>query len=111
MDATWHSGPRGSATRAHAAPTVYVYLYFIYYIVYKVQPCVYRKGIQLTNPSDLINPTCFTNFFRVGLSPTQLFSFQATWPLEERWIGRNAENPRVDRVGADHRSTITHVSF
>ena len=35
VDATWHSGPRGSATRAHAAPTrqgdvgEYLHIYFI----------------------------------------------------------------------------------
>ena len=30
VDATWHSGPRGSATRAHAAPTRrYIYIFTI----------------------------------------------------------------------------------
>ena len=51
VDATWHSGPRGSATRAHAAPTqqmtcAIIYIIFIYYIVHKAQPSVYRKGIR-----------------------------------------------------------------
>ena len=36
VDATWHLGPRGSATRAHTAPTwrnIYLYSYsFIIYI-------------------------------------------------------------------------------
>ena len=38
MDATWHSRPRGSATRAHAGPRgayaayTYTYYLFIYYI-------------------------------------------------------------------------------
>ena len=31
VDATWHSGPRGSATRAHAAYSIYIiYLLYIY---------------------------------------------------------------------------------
>ena len=35
VDATWHLGPRGSATRAHAAPMrCYIYIYY-YYIIYK----------------------------------------------------------------------------
>ena len=80
LRATWqrHAGPRG----AYAAYT-YTYLFYIVYIM-GIQPSVYRKGIQPTNPSGLINPTCFTNVFRVGLSPTQLSSFQATWLTEER---------------------------
>ena len=49
VDATWHSRPRGSVTRAHAAPTrcdIYLHIYYIYYIMHKVQPSVYWKGIQ-----------------------------------------------------------------
>ena len=34
MDATWHSGPRGSATQAHAAPTRGIDIFSIIYIVY-----------------------------------------------------------------------------
>ena len=30
MDATWHSGPRGSATRAHAVPTWLLRIFIIY---------------------------------------------------------------------------------
>ena len=74
MDATWHLGPRGSATRAHAAHTrrdIYLHIYFIYYIVHKVQPSVYRKGIQHLKPSLLLNPINSLNFSRVGLSSTQ----------------------------------------
>ena len=70
MDATWHSEPRGSATQAHAT---YIYIFiFIFYIVYSynIQPSIYRKGIQPTNPSDLINPTGFINFSLVGLIHT-----------------------------------------
>ena len=85
--ATWqrHTGPRS----AYAA---YTYTYILHIIYSKgIQPSVYRKGIQHTNPSGVINPTCFTNFFHVRLSPTQLFSFPATWVTEERWIGGASE--------------------
>ena len=40
MDVTWHSGPRDSGTRAHAAPTrrdvtgAYLYLSYIYIYIY-----------------------------------------------------------------------------
>ena len=51
------------------------------------QPSVDRKGIQPIKPSGPINPTGFTNIFRVGLSPTQLYLFQATWLMEERRSG------------------------
>ena len=50
------------------------------------QPSVDRKGIQPIRSSGLINLTFFTNLFRVGQSPTQLFLFQATWLTEEHWI-------------------------
>ena len=33
VDATWHLRPRGSATRAHAAPTRHIQI-FIFYIAY-----------------------------------------------------------------------------
>ena len=69
LGATWqcHAGPRG----AYAA---YIIIYILHTIYNKgFQPSVYRKGIQPSKPSGLINPTCFTNFFRVGLSPTQFY--------------------------------------
>ena len=60
MDATWHSGPRGSTTRAHAA-----HIFILLHILYSkgIQSSVYQKGIHLTNPAGVINPT--TNFFCV----------------------------------------------
>ena len=43
VDATWHSGPRGSATRAHAAPTrrcdtlfIFTYILVIVHIVFRL---------------------------------------------------------------------------
>ena len=68
MDATWHSGPRGSATRAHAAPTRRIHIFIIYIVcIMDIQPSVYRKGIQPSKPSRLINASIPFNFFRVGL--------------------------------------------
>ena len=37
-------------------------------------------------------------FFRVGLSPTQCLTLQATWSEERHRIGRTAEDLRVDPV-------------
>ena len=69
MDATWHLGPHGSATRAHAAPKRRIIHLYLIYILYNMgfQPFVDRKGIQPIRPSGLINSTFFTNLFRVGL--------------------------------------------
>ena len=44
VDATWHSGPRGSATRAHGA-YLYIYLFNTYYNR-GLQPCLYGKVID-----------------------------------------------------------------
>ena len=58
--------PRGPTRRLHG---IYMNLYILYslYNIMGIQPSVYRKGIQPINPSGLINPTVFTNLFRVGL--------------------------------------------
>ena len=66
LRAMWqhHASPRG----AYAAGDVcYLHIYFIYYIVHKVQPSVYRKGFQPSKPSRLINASIAFNFFCVGL--------------------------------------------
>ena len=89
VDATWHSGPRGSATRAHAA---YIYFYILHIIYSKgIQPSIYRKGIQPLKPMFLINPSMFFNFFPCGTKVPHSFKMQVTWPLEVRWIVRSAE--------------------
>ena len=63
--------PRGPTQRLRG---VFNYLYYLHNLYSKgIQPSVYWKGIHLTKPLGLINPTCFTNFFRVGLSPTEMF--------------------------------------
>ena len=73
MDATWHSGPRGNATRAHAA-YAFIYLCYIVYIYNGYsQPSVDRKGIRTIKSVGPYKPDGFTDFFRVGLSPTQCF--------------------------------------
>ena len=73
MDATWHSGPRGSVTRAHAAPTrrdvtlIYIYHIYIGYSTYKSSD--YRKIITIPLiSSHIINPPPSFNLIRVGLS-------------------------------------------
>ena len=110
MDATWHSGPRGSATRAHAAPTRqgdvchYLHTYFTYYIVHKVQPSVYRKGIQPSKPSRLINASISFNFFRVGLNSHTVFICR-THGAGGASDQRRLRNPCVNRVDA---RTIHH---
>ena len=47
VDVTWHSGPRGNATRAHAAPTRHISIHIIYlFTIYikGLQPSLYGKG-------------------------------------------------------------------
>ena len=88
VDATSHSGSRGSTTRAHTAPTRRIII-FIIHIVHSLYKWVFSfpyigNVFKPTNPSGIINLTSFINIFRVGLSPTQLSSFQATWLTEER---------------------------
>ena len=67
---TWHSGPCGSATRAHAA-YAFIYLCYIVYIYNGYsKPSVDRKGIQPIRSSGLINPKIPFLLFRVGLIHT-----------------------------------------
>ena len=71
MDATWHLGPRGSATQAHAAPTRR-YIYFIIIItIYSIKffslPYIGRGFrtlliVRSYEPNDLLYSfTCGTN--------------------------------------------------
>ena len=48
-------------------------------------------------------------FFRVGLSPTQCLTLQATWSEERHRIGRTAEDLRVDPVNRRPLIAIEHV--
>ena len=100
MDVTWHLGPRGSATRAHAAPTRrIIHLYFID-ILYNMgfQPSVDRKGIQPIRSSGLINSTFFTNLFRVGLKSHTILLIAGHVTQGEALDRRRIGNPHVDRV-------------
>ena len=73
VEAMWHSGPRGSATRAHAV-YAFIYLCYIVYIYNGYsQPSVDRKGIRTIKSVGRYKPDGFTDFFHVGLSPTQCF--------------------------------------
>ena len=96
--ATWqrHADPR-SAYVAH-----YTYYIHILHIdsIRGIQPPVYREGIRPFKSSGLINPTIFLFYFRVGLIHTSIT--QVTWRDEERRISGASEDPRVDRVDADH---------
>ena len=96
--------PRGPAQRLRGAYYIpIVYLYYILYIQRGFQPSVARKGIHPLGSSGIINPTVITNFFRVGLkSHTVVLKLQATWSEERRRIDGASEDPRVDRVDADH---------
>ena len=66
LGATWqrHAGPRDAY-----ATCVYIYIVYLFHIVsiMGIQPSVDRKAIQPIISSGLINPTYFTNLFRVGL--------------------------------------------
>ena len=72
MDATWHSGPCDSATRAHAVPT-WRDIYLLIYIVYNIICSAFRISEGNINPLEsslLLNSTDFFKFSRVGQSPT-----------------------------------------
>ena len=66
VDATWHSGPRGSTTRAHTAYSIYnIYLLYIYKM--GLQPSHIGKGCQPYKSLGLINPMKLFHLIRVGL--------------------------------------------
>ena len=71
MDATWHSGPRGRATRTRASASValrgrisYIFLLYIGYSTYK--PSIEEFANRYNLPH-LINPMNLFVFLRVGL--------------------------------------------
>ena len=104
VDVTWHSGPRGNAMRARAAPTrqgdvcYYLHIYFTYYIVHNVQPTIYRKGIQPTESAFVLNPIVSFNFLRVGLKSHTVFKLAGDVAKGEAsdWMERGSL--RVDRA-------------
>ena len=102
VDATWHSRPCGSTTRAHAT-TVYIYILFILYSR-GIQPFVYRKGIHPLKLAQFIYLLISLTLLRVGLNP--LISCKTN-----RWIeARDASH--VDSVDAKTTAaSITHVAY
>ena len=64
LRATWQrqAGPRG----AYAA-YIYIYIFYIFYIVRVFSLPYIERVFKPSNLSGLINPTGFTNLFRVGL--------------------------------------------
>ena len=68
VDVTWHSGPRGSATRAHAAYNYILYSYITYSIM-GFQPSVDRKGIQPIRSFGSYKPDDFLSFIPCGTNP------------------------------------------
>ena len=62
------------------------------------QPSVDWEGIQPIRSSGLINPTFFTNLFRVGLKSHTVLLIAGHVAQGEALDRRRIENPRVDRV-------------
>ena len=82
VDATWHSGPRGSAMWAHEAPTrrdvtLIIFIIYIGYSTYKSSD--YRKVIIIPlMPSHNINSPPSFRLIRVGLSSLEFLNVQVT---------------------------------
>ena len=87
MDATWHARPRGSATgptrRLRGVLFIFIYIGYNIYSPFRLSEGI----INPLNTSHLINPMPSLNFLRVGLSSTELFLMQVTWPLAVHRIG------------------------
>ena len=66
--------------------------------MHKVHSSVYRKGIQPSKPSRLINASISFNFFRVGLKSHTIFKHAGDVAKGEAldWMERGSS--RVDRV-------------
>ena len=88
------AAPRGPTRR-------FIDLYSIY-TLYNMgfQPSVDHKGIQPIRSSGLINPTFFTNLFRVGLKSHTVLLVAGHVTQGEALDRRRIGNPRVDRVNA-----------
>ena len=107
MDVTWHSGPRGSTTRAHPVPTrrcdiciIYIYMGYSTYSL-----LIIGRGLLTLLYVAYYIRIHFPYFICVGLRPTQFFcaGHVAKREVSDR---RRIGNPRVDRV--DSRSTGSH---
>ena len=60
------AAPRGP-TWAHAAPRMYIFIFYIFYIVRVFSLPYIIRVFKPSNAFGLINPTGFFNLFRVGL--------------------------------------------
>ena len=78
------TAPRGPTWRIRGDVTriIFTYIGVIIYIVFRLS----EEIINPLNTSHLINPMLSINFLRVGLSSTELFFMQVTWPLAVRRI-------------------------
>ena len=95
VDATWHSGQRGSAKRAHVAPTwcgcdVHIYIYHKYkgYSTYKHSVLEF-KLTHIIAPH--YKPDTFLWFFPCGTKFHTVFSVQDTWQTARRWIKQSTD--------------------
>ena len=103
MGATWHSGPRGSATRGPRGAYTALHIYLLLrYSKMGFQPSIVWKGIQPIRSSGVINPTIPFLLFRVGLIHTA-FIMQVTWRDEERRIKRAINQRMSIACAVDHR--------
>ena len=99
MDATWHLGPRGSATRRLRG--VYIFINILHIIYSRgFQLSVDRKGIQTIRSSGVINPIVLLNFFPCGTKSHTVIFISSDVADGGASIVRSAENPCVDRVNA-----------
>ena len=103
---TWHAGPRGRATRTHAARlrgAVFFYIYYIYYlyIIKRLFVLPYMGRVIPLETVGSYKPDGFRNNLRVGLISTLFLPFSdvARGGASDR---RRASISRVDRVSVVH---------
>ena len=84
------AAPRGPTRplRGDVTRIIFTYIGDIIYIVFHLS----EEIIKSPNLSYVINSMPSFCFLRVGLSSTELFLMQVTWPLAVRWIERSAEH-------------------
>ena len=84
MDATWYSGPRGSATRAHATYSIYIILLLYIYNGSSAFPI--WEGLLIVLIVGSYKPDDLCYFFPCGTNPHESYLMQMTWRDEERRI-------------------------
>ena len=100
------AAPRGPTRHLQGDVTLFIFIYMgvIVHIVFRLS----EEIINYLNTSHVINPMLSLNFLRVGLSSTELFFMQVTWPLAVRRIDKCIGNLRFDCV--DVRTTGSNES-